>query len=260
MPADPQYLELDSGQRLAYHASSGKNPGVLFLGGFMSNMNGSKAEALEAWCQNQGYTFTRFDYQGHGQSSGRFEDGTIGGWLDDAGAVLETITQGPQVVVGSSMGGWISLLLALRHPHRIQALITLACATDFTERLLRPALKESQLLTLSQQGVIELPSHYDAEPYRIRQELLDDGARHQLLGQEIPLEIPVHLIHGMADTDVPWRTSLETLQQLRSVNINLTLIKKGDHRLSTPADLAIITQAITSMISRIRDSQSPHRQ
>jgi pimeloyl-ACP methyl ester carboxylesterase len=260
MPAAPQYLELDSGQRLAYHASAGKTPGVLFLGGFMSNMNGTKAGALETWCQNQGHAFTRFDYQGHGQSSGRFEDGTIGGWLDDADAVLETITQGPQVVVGSSMGGWISLLLALRHPHRIQALITLACAIDFTERLLRPALKESQLLTLSQQGVIELPSHYDMEPCRIRQELLDDGARHQLLEQEIPLEIPVHLIHGMADTDVPWRTSLETLQQLRSVNINLTLIKKGDHRLSTPADLAIITQAISSMFSQISDSQITNRQ
>ena len=251
MPAHPQFLELDSGQQIAYHTTAGKGPGVLFLGGFMSSMSGTKAQALEAWCIDKGQAFTRFDYLGHGRSSGRFEDGTIGRWLDDATAVLEHVTQGPQIVVGSSMGGWISLLLALRLPQSVQALITLACATDFTERLLRPALNESQLATLSQQGVLDLPSNYDRQPYRIREALLTEGLTHQLLDGEIPLRIPVHLIHGMADMDVPWKISLETLQKLCSEDTRLTLIKAGDHRLSTPEDLAIITQATASMITRL---------
>jgi len=250
MTTAPDYLETADNHRIAYHHTPGNPPGVIFLGGFMSDMTGAKALALEAWCQQQGVSFTRFDYSGHGQSSGRFETGTIGAWLNDALAIFDQITAGPQIVVGSSMGGWLSLLLTLKRPERVQGVLTIACATDFTERLLRPALKPQQIAELQRAGIIELPSHYSKTPYRISRRLLDEGLNHQLLQGAIAINCPVHMIHGSADKDVPPLISQLTLERLTADDTRLTLIEGGDHRLSSPEQLARITGALAGLIEK----------
>lgn len=243
----PQYLNSPENRQIAYHHTPGKSPGVIFLGGFMSDMTGTKAVALETWCREQGITFTRFDYSGHGASSGLFEEGTIGAWLDDALAIFDQITTGPQIVVGSSMGGWISLLLTLKRPNRVQGLVTIACATDFTERLLRSALTAQQLADLENKGVAELPSHYNEKPYRIGKNLMDEGLEHQLLGNAISITCPVRMIHGTADLDVPQSISEITLEKISSKDATLTLIENGDHRLSNPDQLKQILQRVNEL-------------
>jgi pimeloyl-ACP methyl ester carboxylesterase len=214
---------------------------VLFCGGYTSDMSGTKALALERWCRAEGRGYVRFDYRGHGRSGGLFEDGTIGDWAADALAVVDRIA-GPLVVVGSSMGGWIMLLVALARPERVQALVGIAAAPDFTEDL-RSRATADQRRDLAGQGFWLQPSAYGA-PHAVTARLLDDGRRHLLLGAPIAIACPVHLLHGQQDPDVPWQTALRLAERLQSTDVTIELIKAGDHRLSREADLARITAAI----------------
>ncbi|WP_428607230.1 alpha/beta fold hydrolase [Sedimenticola sp.] len=248
-----QRLNLPDGKQIAYCRTEGKGPGILFLGGFKSDMSGIKATTFEQWCRKHQRAFVRFDYSGHGQSSGDFESGTIGEWLGDALTVLDQLTEGPQILIGSSMGGWISLLATLARPNRVHALITLACATDFTQRLLMPMFTESQRQQLQQGGRVLIPCDYDdQQPYPITQQLLEEGRNHLLLDNTIPIRCPVRLFHGMKDPDVPWDFSRRTCEQLESKDATLTLIKQGDHRLSEPGDLQLILYSL-SQLSYIAD-------
>ncbi len=225
------------GSAIAYHKTPGSAPGIVFLGGFMSDMTGSKALFLEDFARRRDQAFLRFDYQGHGASSGRFEEGTIGHWSADAVAALDELTAGPQVLVGSSMGGWIMLLAALARPQRIAGLLGVAAAPDFTEDLMWDAYPQEVRETLQREGVYREPSDYGEEPYAITKALIDDGRKHLLLREPLPITCPVRLIHGMADPDVPWQTSVRLAEQLGSADIEVTLVKAGGHRLSEPEDL-----------------------
>lgn len=224
--------------RLAYDHHAGRQPGVMFCGGFMSDMTGSKASALAAHCALQDRAFVRFDYSGHGASEGRFVDGSIGQWRDDALAVLDELTTGPQVLVGSSMGGWVALLLALARPQRVRALVLLAPAPDFTQAIWDDELTAGERERMLREGFVERPSEYSLEPYVITRNLIEDGRRHLLLDQPIDIRCPVRILHGMRDSDVAWQRSITLVQQLRGDDVCLTLLKSGDHRLSSADDLA----------------------
>jgi pimeloyl-ACP methyl ester carboxylesterase len=243
----PGFLNRPDGERIAYHHTLGDAPGVLFLGGFKSDMSGSKALALEAWCRARGRAFTRFDYHGHGQSSGAFVDGSIGRWRDDVLAVLDELTEGPQILVGSSMGGWIMLLVALARPHRVAGLIGIAAAADFTEDLIRASLNDAQRERLQREGLIRQPSEYGPDPYPITAHLLDEARDHLLLRGALPISCPVRLLHGMRDADVPWQTSLRIAERLAGEDVRITLLKDGEHRLSRDADLVLLTDTLAEL-------------
>lgn len=245
----PAILTRKDGSMIAYHHTAGKSPGVMFLTGFKSDMQGGKATALEEFCLSTGRAFTRFDYFGHGQSSGAFEDGTIGRWAEDAVYVLDQVPAGPQVLVGSSMGGWIMLLAALQRPQRIAGLVGIAAAPDFTRDLIPKALTPEQLQALDQQGFCDIPNCYDdQEPYRIRKSLLDDGDNHLLLNGAISLDVPIRLIHGIEDHDVPWQTALKIMERVRSEDVEVQFVKGGDHRLSEPHDLERLTRTVNALL------------
>jgi pimeloyl-ACP methyl ester carboxylesterase len=238
-------MQLDNGSFLAYHHRQGATPGVLFFPGFNSNMCGNKALALDAWSEEQGIQFTRFDYFGHGASSGSLEEGSIGRWREDALTVLHAITEGPQLLVGSSMGGWIMLLAALARPERVVGLVGIAAAPDFTERLREQRLQAQQLAQLAATGFCDMPNRYDdGEPYRISQYLLDESRQHLLLNDKISLTVPARLIHGQRDEDVPWQDALRIAEQLQSVNVEIQLVKSGDHRMSQPQDIKRLLHTI----------------
>lgn len=235
-----QHLSFDSPQkrRLAYRRSEGKGPGLVWLGGFRSDMEGGKATRLHDWADSEGRGFLRFDYSGHGASSGDFQDGTIGDWLDDALAAIDGLTEGPQILVGSSMGDWIALHAALARPDRVAGLILLAPAPDFTERLMRPQLPAEALAAIENAGLWMQPSPYDPEPTPITRRLLEDGAQRLLLERGgIPITAPVRILQGMQDPDVPWRHALRLVDEIESEDVTFTLIKDGDHRLSREEDL-----------------------
>lgn len=255
-PADtaPRILTRDDGATIAYHAVPGKFPGVVFLTGFMSDMTGSKALALEAFCRKRGQAFLRFDYAGHGASSGAFEDGTIGRWADDTLTVLDALCTGPQILVGSSMGGWIMLLAALWRSERIAGLLGIAAAPDFTIDLLPHGLNDEQKAVIERDGVVYVPSEYGPEPTPITKILIEDGSNHLVLRDEIALDIPVRLIHGMNDPDVPWETAMRIADRLRSRDVEITLVKDGDHRLSEPADLERLCATLESLLGHIEES------
>jgi len=260
-PVDPQPQKLarEDGTVLAYYktaarkaspegtATAGAEPGLMFLGGFMSDMSGGKAQALEAYARRCGRAFLRFDYRGHGASSGRFEDGTIGDWAGDAVAALDALTEGPQILVGSSMGGWIMLLAALARPQRVAGLIGIAAAPDFTEDLIWGRATPEQRAVIERQGYIDQPSDYSEAPYRITRRLIEEGRDHLLLHRPLALTCPVRLIHGLADPDVPWQTSLRLAEALHSTDVEITLVKGGGHRLSEPADLARLQRVIEAL-------------
>jgi len=255
MPAAAAHHSLARGAAtIAYRRSEGTTPGVIFLGGFHSEMNGNKATALESWAGAKGCAYVRFDYQGHGASSGRFEDGAIGTWADDALAVLDGATQGPQVLVGSSMGGWIALLLALKRPERVAALVGVAAAPDFTEDLILPRLDETARAAVFRDGVWHRPSAYGSDPYPITRRLIEEARGHLLLRGPIPVRCPVRLIHGMRDPDVPWRTSLRLIECLEGDDARLTLVKDGDHRLSRPEDLILLERTIGTVLDEVQES------
>lgn len=242
----PHFLRRPDGAAIAYHKLAGKSPGVLFCGGFMSDMTGTKAMALEDWCRGRGRAFLRFDYRGHGQSSGRFEDAAIGDWTGDAQAVLDEVAEGPQVVVGSSMGGWIMLLLALARPGRLHGLVGVAPAPDFVLRMWEEAPEEAKA-ALRRDGVWRRPSDYSDQPYAITMRLIEDGRKHLVGGRLGEVRCPVRVLHGMADPDVPWRLSLDLVAGLGSADAAVTFVKAGDHRLSTPADLARLCATVEEL-------------
>jgi pimeloyl-ACP methyl ester carboxylesterase len=243
----PDFLARDDGERIAYRRLPGKAPGVVFLGGFMSDMTGTKATALEAFCRSRGQTFLRFDYFGHGVSSGAFRDATIGRWREDALAVLDGLTEGPQILVGSSMGGWIMLLAAVARPARVRALVGIAPAPDFTEDLMWPDFSPEQQKRLMEEGEITLPSAYDPRGYVITRRMIEEGREHLLLRGTIPIACPVRLLHGIKDSDVPWEVSLRLAEKLASEDVAITLVKNGDHRLSTDADLALLCRTLEAL-------------
>jgi pimeloyl-ACP methyl ester carboxylesterase len=239
-PSDPCFLERPDGQRLAYRRRAGApaKAGFVWLGGFRSDMEGGKAVALDAWAAAANRGYLRFDYFGHGASSGDFRDGTIGRWTEDALAVIDALTDGPQVLVGSSMGGWIALLAALARPERVAGLLLIAPAADFTERLLWSQLSEEARRTILDGGAHMLPSDQGFPPTPITRGLIEDGRRHLLYERpSIPIAVPVRIIQGLADRDVPWRHALELVARLDSADVEFLRVENGDHRLSTPEDL-----------------------
>jgi len=248
---DAQTLPREDGTTIAYHRLAGRGPGVVFFGGFGSDMTGAKALALEAFCKARGQAYLRFDYLGHGQSSGRFEEGTIGSWMADALAVFDACTEGPQVLVGSSMGGWIMLLVALARAERMAGLVGIAAAPDFTEDLIAAKLAPAEKTVLARDGVLEVANPYGDAPTRITQRLVEEGAAHLLLRGPIPVRCPVRLLHGMADADVPWETALHLLARLETKDATATLVKGGDHRLSEPADLRRLARVLDALLVSI---------
>ncbi len=217
----------------------------------MSDMTGSKALAIEEHARRSGRACLRFDYQGHGASSGAFADGTIGLWAGDAIAAFDALTEGPQVLVGSSMGGWIMLLLALARPERVAGLLGIAPAPDFTEDLMWQGFDAEARATLARDGLLRQPSDYGEEPYTITRALIEEGREHLLLRSPIPLTCPVRLIHGMADKDVPWQTSVRLTETLDSEDVEIQLVKGGGHRLSEPEDLARLTRTLDALLARV---------
>jgi pimeloyl-ACP methyl ester carboxylesterase len=244
----PRILARADGATIAYHLLDGKSPCIVFLGGFMSDMAGTKAMTLEAFCRARGQAFLRFDYFAHGASSGAFAEATVGRWRDDAIAVLDALTDGPQILVGSSLGGWLMLLAALARPARIAALVGIAAAPDATEDLMWQRLSPTQQEAMRRDGSIRVPSQYDPAGYLLTHRLIEEGRAHRLLGAPIPLACPVRLLHGMADPDVPWQTSLRLAERLAGPDVTLTLIKDGDHRLSSEADLARLQRTLEALL------------
>lgn len=207
-------------------------------------MTGVKATWLEKWAQDRGRAFLRFDYRGHGASSGRFEDGCIGDWADDASEALARLTEGPQILVGSSMGGWIALLLAKRYPDRVAGLVGIAAAPDFTADKIEPSLTEDQRALFEQEGAFPVPSQYSDEPYLITRRLIEDGRDHLVLRSPLVLPFPVRLLHGTADPDVSPDRSVKLLSHMDCPDAWLTLVKDADHRFSEPRDLALIGKTL----------------
>jgi len=253
---DPQYLITAQGRRIAYHltpahGAGGQLPGVVFLGGFKSDMAGSKAVYLQDWANQTGRGFLRLDYSGHGVSDGAFLDGAIGDWFEDALAVITTVTQGPQVLVGSSMGGWIALLLAKAIPARIVGLVGIAAAPDFTEDSMWAGFTPAQRAELAS-GQVVLPSDYDPTGYIITRRLIEEGRSRLVLRDPLPLPFPVRLLQGTADTDVPPAVALRLLEHATCADMRLTLVKGADHRFSTPDCLAMIAQAVEDVLTATR--------
>ena len=250
----PAFLDLPDGRSLAYHRTapadtSDPRPGLVFLGGFRSDMTGTKATALEAFARARGLAFLRFDYTGHGASSGDFEaEGCISAWARDAADALDHLTTGPQILVGSSMGGWIALLLARARPDRVAALTTIAAAPDFTERGMWADLTPAQRETLTTTGRLALPSEYSDDPYVFTRLLIEDGRANLVLDRPLPLPFPVRLLHGAADADVPFRWALDLLAHADSPDLRLQLVKDADHRFSGPRELAILTAVLDELL------------
>src|SRR5262245_10019647 len=240
-------LARPDGNYVAFAATNGRTPTVVFLGGFRSDMTGTKALALEDWAGKAGRAYLRFDYLGHGQSSGRFEDGTIGHWLDDSLAALDSLTTGKLVLVGSSMGGWLSLLVARARPERLAGLVLIAAAPDFTERMLLKGLSAEERATLQREGRLERPSQYSPEPSVFTWKLIEEGRNHLLLDKKLSLPCPARLLHGQSDPDVPWEYSLQIAAHLEAPEVITTLVKGGDHRLSTPNDIARLIATVEEL-------------
>jgi pimeloyl-ACP methyl ester carboxylesterase len=242
------HLDRGDGVRLAYHHTGGRAPTLVFLPGFMSDMTGDKAKAVQAMCQARGSASLLLDYSGHGASFGRFEDGTIGAWTLDAITVIDRVTTGPVVLAGSSMGGWIALNVALARPDRVAALVGIAAAPDFTETLMWPAFTEAQRAAIMAQGLVRLPSQYGGEQ-TITRALIEDGRNHLRLNGPIPLHCPVRLLQGQRDPDVPWQTAFTLAERLESQDVRVTLIKDGDHRLSRPRDIALLCDTVAALLA-----------
>jgi pimeloyl-ACP methyl ester carboxylesterase len=246
-------LRLGEERELAYSrlpavGFGGSKHGVIFLGGFRSDMTGTKAMFLEERARAMGVGFLRFDYTGHGTSSGRFEAAGIGHWRDDAIAIVDRLSEGPQILIGSSMGGWLMLLVALARPDRVAGLIGIAAAPDFTEQLIWDELNQADRDEIVKTGRLIVPSPYSEAPTVITRQLIEEGRRHLLLGAPIGLRCPVRLLHGMADPDVPHRLSLDLADRLESEDCQITLVKDGDHRLSRPQDLALLGAKLVELL------------
>jgi pimeloyl-ACP methyl ester carboxylesterase len=234
---------------LAFEYLPGAAPIVVFCPGYASDMGGTKAMALEEACRARGQAMLRFDYSGHGQSGGDFLDGTIGGWTDDAAHIIGEIVPGQSVLlVGSSMGGWIALLLGQMLRERLAGMILIAPAPDFTEKLLRPSLSAAVLAELQEKGVVYQPSEYGA-PLPLTLKFLAEAATHLVLDGTVAVRCPVHILHGMLDDTVPWKHSLKIAEALESTAVRVTFLKDGDHRLSRPQDLRLLVSALAELSS-----------
>jgi pimeloyl-ACP methyl ester carboxylesterase len=243
----PQFLDTPQGRRIAYHRTDGAQPGVVFLGGFRSDMTGTKAVFLEDWARARGRAFLRLDYSGHGSSSGDFLDGCIGDWAEDAIAAIGALTEGPQVLVGSSMGGWIALRVATALPDRVAGLVGIAAAPDFTEDGMWAEFTEAQRDEMMQAGRIALPSDYSDEPYVITRRLIEDGRDHLVLRAPLSLPFPVRLLQGSADTDVPVAAAMRLFEHAESPDLRLTLVKGADHRFSDEACLTLLSRTLDDL-------------
>lgn len=242
-------LAREDGIELAYRLTPGSEPTAVFLPGFRSDMQGSKAAETAALCAELGAGCLRLDYAGHGASGSRFEDGTVGEWTADALLLIDRVTAGPLVLIGSSMGGWVALLAALARPGRVAALVGIAPAPDFTEALMWDAMLPAERSALLRDGVMHVSSQY-GDPTPVTRALIEDGRRHLLMGSPIPIGCPVRLLHGQQDPDVPWETSLRLAERLDSPDVQVTLVKDGDHRLSRPADLALLRRLVAPLLRR----------
>ena len=247
-------LTTPTGRRIAFHLTPGQGPGVVFLGGFRSDMTGTKALWLQEWALARGRAFLRFDYSGHGASSGAFEDGCIGDWAADAMAAILTLTEGPQVLVGSSMGGWTALLVARALPGRVAGLVGIAAAPDFTEDSLWAGMSGAERAQMKATGRVARASEYSAAPYVFTRRLIEDGREQLVLRSPLNLPFPVRLLHGTADADVPMSVALRLLDHATGADIRLTLVKGADHRFSTPECLDLIGQAIGDVLERGGDA------
>ncbi len=248
----PDFLERPQKPRLAYHrleanGDGASQAGVVFLGGFRSDMTGTKAVFLEDWARKRGRAFLRMDYSGHGQSEGAFEDGTIGDWAGDAGDAIAALTAGPQILVGSSMGGWIAGLIARAAPERVAGFVGIAAAPDFTEDAMWAAFDDAQRAALEREGRIELPSDYAEEPTPITMRLIEDGRSQLLLRDPLPMPFPVRLLHGTGDADVEMSVALRLLAHLESPDARLTLVKDSDHRFSGERELALLADTLDEL-------------
>jgi pimeloyl-ACP methyl ester carboxylesterase len=246
--AEADTLPREDGATLAYSRLAGRAPGVVFLHGLMSDMTGTKALALEAFCRRRGHAFLRFDTFGHGASSGDFAAATVGRWKADVLAALDRLTEGPQIVVGSSMGGWLMLLAARERPERIAALVGIAAAPDATEDLIWRKFSAEEQARVLREGAIRLPSSYDPAGYLFTRRLIEEGREHLVLGATLPIACPVRLLHGMQDADVPWQTSLRLAERLAGADVTVTLVKDGDHRLSRDEDLARLCATVGALL------------
>jgi pimeloyl-ACP methyl ester carboxylesterase len=251
--SDPAFIEVGDGdamRRIAVRAREGAAPGLFWLGGFNSDMKGTKAVALDAWAAEHGRACVRFDYSGHGESGGKFADGTIGRWLEDSLAVFERFCRGPQVVIGSSMGGWMALLLARQAAKRannasLAGLVLIAPAPDFTEELMWKGFSPEIRQEIETRGAWMRPSEYgDGSPYPITRALIEEGRNHLLLGGSIEVGCPVRILQGAKDPDVPWQHAFKLAHRLPADDVVLTMIQDGDHRLSRPQDIARIIAAV----------------
>lgn len=246
----PLFYTPESGVRIAYHHQHGQGEvGVMFLCGFRSDMESTKATALAEWCAAQNVRYTRFDYFGHGKSEGEFIDYTISKGLESTLHMLDQIARGPQILVGSSMGGWIGMRAAQERKGQVRGFIGVAAAPDFTDRM-RPQMNGEQQAALDKDGVVWVHSEYYGNDYPITQNLIDDGKQHFLLDDVIGLEIPIHLIQGQLDDSVPWQTALKISERVMSDEVTITLVKDGDHRLNRPQDIALLTEALGRMLAR----------
>ena len=245
---DPlEHLEIAAGRRLAYRHRRGRGPTILFLPGYMSDMDGSKATALDVWAEAQGHAMLRFDYGGCGTSEGAFEAQSLADWRDDVIAMIDQVAEGPVVLVGSSMGGWLMLLAALARPARVKGLVGIAAAPDFTSW----GFSEEQKRIIRAEGRLEEPSGYSDQPYVTTGTFWESGETLRLLGAPINIRCPVRLLHGQADADVPWSISLQLAERLRSADVQATLIKDGDHRLSRDQDIALLIQVVAALLEAL---------
>lgn len=245
--AEPEFLETPIGRRLAYHKFGGRRVGVVFLGGLSSDMTGTKAVHLEGWARRSGREFLRFDYSGHGQSSGTFHEGAVSDWVQDAIHAIEALTEGPQVLVGSSMGGWVALLLAKHMPEKLAGLVTIAAAPDFTEIGYWEQWSDAQRKTVMEEGEIALPSEY-GDALVITKRMIEDGRTIRVLTEPLRIDVPVRMLQGTADVDVPPEVALRLLDHLDGPDIHLELVKDADHRFSDPACLDTLTRAVEEVV------------
>ncbi len=245
--ADLQFFDTPQGRRIAYHFTPGAGPTLVFLGGLKSDMEGTKAVHLEAWCESQGRAFLRFDYSGHGESSGEFTEGCIGDWAKDAMAALAHLTEGPLLLIGSSMGGWISLLCAKKMSERIAGLVTIAAAPDFTEDSMWAGFSKAQKAELEREGQVALPSDY-GEPYIITKHLIEEGRQNLVLREPLDLPFPTRFLQGTHDEDVEMSVAIRLIEHATGPDMRLVVLKNGDHRFSDPAGLQLIEDAINNVL------------
>ncbi|MCG6119561.1 MAG: alpha/beta hydrolase [Blastomonas sp.] len=254
-PSNHSFLDRGERPRIVYHhrrAASERTglPTLVFLPGYASDMTGTKAMALDGWAQSQGLAMLRFDYAGCGASGGSFEDQGLADWRDDVLALIDTVVSGPVILIGSSMGGWLALLVALARPKRVAGLVGIAAAPDFTMW----GFSQDEKMTILTEGRLEKPSEYGPEPMVTTRKFWQSGEGNRVLIGEIAIQCPVRLIQGQADADVPWQYALETQKQLHSQDVQLLLIKDGDHRLSRDCDIALLLQTVNNLVEALADA------